>query len=116
MIEVEGKIINYYVAILIDLGASHCYNYPKRVDRLHLEKSNLGKSSLVQLATRTKRRIHDMVRGCSIILNGLNTNDDINIITLGPYDILIGMDWLDKYHAVLDCHRKTLTCLDGDGK
>jgi hypothetical protein len=62
------------------------------VDRLHLEKSKFGKSSLVQLATRTKRRIHDMVRGCSISLNGVNTNVDINIIPLGSYDILIEMN------------------------
>jgi hypothetical protein len=51
MIEVEGKIINQPVAILIDSGASHCYIDPKIVDRLFLEKSKLGKSSLVQLAT-----------------------------------------------------------------
>jgi hypothetical protein len=57
MIEVEGKIINQPVAILIDSGASHCYIDPKIVDRLHLEKTKLGKSSLVQLATRTKRRM-----------------------------------------------------------
>jgi hypothetical protein len=86
------------------------------VDRLHLEKSKLGKSSLFQLATRTKRRIHDIVIGCSISLNDVNTNYDLDIIPLGSYDILIGMDWLDKHHAVLDCHRKTFTCLDGDGK
>jgi predicted aspartyl protease len=97
MIEVEGKIINQSVSILIDLGASHCYIDPKIVDRLHLEKSNLGKSSLVQLATGTKRRIHDMVRSCSISLNGVNTSVDMNIIPLGSYDILIGMDWLDKH-------------------
>jgi predicted aspartyl protease len=116
MIEVEGKIINHPVVILIDSGASHCYIDPKIVDRLHLEKSNLGKSSLVQLATGTKRRIHDMVRGCSISLNGVNTNVDINIIPLGSYDILIGMDWLEKHHDVLDCHSKKFTCLDGDEK
>jgi hypothetical protein len=57
-----------------------------------------------------------MVRGCSISLNGVNTNDDLNIIPLGSYDILIGMDCLDKHHSVLDHHRKTFTCLDGDGK
>ena len=116
MIEVEGKIINQFVSILIDSGESHCYIDPKIVDRLHLEKSNLGKSSLVQLATGTKRRIHDMVRGCSISLNGMNTSVDLNIIPLGTYDILIGMDWLDKHHAVLDFHSKKFTCLDGDGK
>ena len=80
MIEVEGKIINQPVVILIDSGASHCYIDINIVDRLHLEKSKLGKESLVQLATRTKRRIHDMVRSCSISLNGVNTSVDINII------------------------------------
>jgi hypothetical protein len=47
MIKVEGKIINHHVSILIDLGTIHCYIDPKIVDRLHLEKSKLGKSSLV---------------------------------------------------------------------
>jgi hypothetical protein len=116
MIEVEGKIINHPVSILIDSGASHCYIDPKIVDRLHLEKSKLEKSSLVQLATGTKRRINEMVEGCPINLNGVNTNVDMNIIPLGSYDILIGMDWLDKHHVVLDCHNKTFTCLDEEGK
>jgi hypothetical protein len=116
MIEVEGKIINHLVSILIDLGASHCYIDPKIVDKLHLEKSKLGKVSLVQLATRTKRRIHDMVRSCSTSLNGMNTSIDLNIIPLGSYDILNGMDCLEKNHVFLDCHNKTFTCLDGNGK
>jgi hypothetical protein len=56
-----------------------------------------------------------MVRGCSICLNGVNNSADPNIIPLGSYDILIGMDWLDKHHVVLDCHSKKFTCLDGNG-
>jgi hypothetical protein len=116
MIEVEGKIINHHVVILIDSGESHCYIDPKIVDRLHLEKSKLGKEILVQLATGTKRRIHDMVRICSINLNDVNTSIDLNIIPLGSYGILIGMDWLEKHHSVLDCHNKTFACLDGNGK
>jgi hypothetical protein len=47
MIKVEGKIINYPFSILIDSGESHCYIDPKIVESLHLEKSKLGKSSLV---------------------------------------------------------------------
>jgi hypothetical protein len=71
---------------------------------------------LVQLATGTKRGIHDMVIICSISINSVNTSVDMNIIPLGSYDILIGMDWLENHHDVLDCHSKTFTCLDGDGK
>jgi hypothetical protein len=47
MIKVEGKIINHPISILINLGENHCYIDPKIVDRLHLEKSKLGNSSLV---------------------------------------------------------------------
>jgi hypothetical protein len=83
MIEVEGKIINQLVSILIDLEEIHYYIDPKIVDRLHLEKSKLGKASLVQLATGTKRRIHDMVKSCSISLNSVNTSTDLNIIPFG---------------------------------
>jgi hypothetical protein len=86
------------------------------VDRLHLEKSKLGKSILVQLATKTKRRIHDMVISCSISLNGVNNSIDLNNISLGYYYIIIGVNWLDKHHVFLDCHNNTFTCLDGNGK
>jgi hypothetical protein len=41
MIEVEGKIINQLVSILIDSRVIHCYIDPKKVDRLHLENINL---------------------------------------------------------------------------
>jgi hypothetical protein len=52
------------------------------VDKFHLEKSKLEKSSLVQLASRTKRRINDIVRGCPINLNGVGIDADMNIIPL----------------------------------
>jgi hypothetical protein len=71
---------------------------------------------LVQLATVTERRINEMVKGYPISLNGVNTNVDMTIIPCGSYDILIRMDWLDQYHAILDCHNKTFICLDEEGK
>ena len=49
-------------------------------------------------------------------MNGLNTKVDINIIPLGSYDCLIGMDWLEKHHVVLDYYNKTITCVDEEWK
>jgi hypothetical protein len=48
-------------------------------------------------------------------MNGVNTKVDLNIILLGSYDCLIGMDWLDKHHVILDCYNKAFTCLDEEG-
>jgi hypothetical protein len=49
-------------------------------------------------------------------MNGLNMKVDVNIIPLGSYDCIIGMDWLEKHHVVLDCNQLTITCLDEEGK
>jgi hypothetical protein len=48
-------------------------------------------------------------------MNGLRTKAYLNIIPLGSYDFLIGMDWLDKNHVVLDCYNKAFTFLDEEG-
>ena len=48
-------------------------------------------------------------------MNGMKTFEDLNIIPLGSYDILIGMDWMDAHHVVLDFHNKNYTCLDEEG-
>jgi hypothetical protein len=115
MIEVEGMINNQTLAILIDSGASHSYIHPKMVESLQLPRSKHGKSWLVQLAIGSRRKVNEMVKSCLIDMNGLNTKEYLNILPLGSYDCLIGMDWLDPHHALLDCHNKEFTCLDEEG-
>jgi hypothetical protein len=56
-----------------------------------------------------------MVKAFPIEMNGLSTKEDLNIIPLGSHDCLIGMDWLDQHHVVLDCYNKEFTCLDEKG-
>ena len=115
MIEVEGKINNQTIVILIDSGASHSYMDPKMVERLHLPRRKLGKSWLVQLDTRAKRKINEMVKACPMDMNGLRSKEDLNIIPLGSYECLIGMDWLDQHHVILECYNKAFNCLDEEG-
>ena len=49
-------------------------------------------------------------------MNGMNTVAELNIIPLGSYHVLIGMDWLESHRAILDCHGKTITCLNDEGQ
>jgi hypothetical protein len=62
MSEVEGMINNQTNAILSYLGAIPSYIDPKMVESLHLPRIKHGKSWLVQLATKTKRKVNDMVK------------------------------------------------------
>jgi len=102
MIEVEGKIDKHPIVILIDSRSSHIYIDPKLVERFKLKKCKNENYWLVQLATRTKRRINEIVKECPTDMNETNTKEYLNIIPLGSYDCLIGIYGLAK---------KTLCCL-----
>jgi hypothetical protein len=115
MIEVEGMINNHAFIVLIDSGASHRYIYPKVVERFQLPRRKHGKSWLVQLAIRSKRKVVELVKSCPMGMNGLSTKADLKIFPLRSYDFLIGMDWLEQHHAILDYHNKAFTCLDEEG-
>jgi hypothetical protein len=48
-------------------------------------------------------------------MNGTHTKVDLNIILLGSYDCLIGMDWIENDCVVLYCYNNVFTCLDEEG-
>jgi hypothetical protein len=70
---------------------------------------------MVQLATRAKRKVVDLIKACPVDLNGISTKGDFNILLLGSYECLIGMDWLDQHHVVLDYHNKAFNFLNEEG-
>ena len=43
----------------------------------------------------TKRKVSEVVEKFPLVMNGLVTCVDLNVLPLGSYDVLIGMDWLD---------------------
>ena len=45
-------------------------------------------------------------------MSQFKTQVKLNVLLLGSYDVLIGMDWLEKHIVVLNCFEKTFTCLD----
>lgn len=49
-------------------------------------------------------------------MNGVNKRLALNIIPLGSYGCLIYMDWLDKYHVVLDFYNKAFIYIDEKGQ
>ena len=108
-------INNHAFTILIDSGASHSYIDPKVVEIFFFPRSKHGKYWLVQMATRAKRKVVELVKSCRVGINGLCTKAYLNIFPLGSYDCLIGMDSLEQHLSILDCCNKAFTFLDEEG-
>jgi hypothetical protein len=112
VVEIEGKINNTHIFVLIDLGAMLSYISLGVLDSNKLKKTRHAKYWLVQLATRTKRKVFDFIYDCEFSLGGQNTKTNLNILPLGSYDIIIIMDWLERHKIVLDCYEKSLKYKD----
>ena len=103
MVEVEGKINQTPIAILIDLGASLSYISPKLVEKCKFHVEKFVSSWLVQLASGAKRKVTCFVKKCVIVMDQFETFVKLNVLPLGSYDILIGMDWLEQHRVNLNC-------------
>lgn len=68
----------------------------------------------MQLATSTKKRVHYWVRTCAFELNGMLALAHPNLLPLGLYNILLGMDWLYNHRTKVYCYEKAIECLDDD--
>ena len=111
MVEVEGMINQTPITILIDPGASLSYIAPKMVEKCKLHVQKFENSWLVKLATGAKRKVTCFVKECAVFMDHFETIKllmKLNVLPLGSYDLLIGMDWLKQHRVILNCYDKTL--------
>ena len=62
-----------------------------------------------------QQKVSEVVRKCPFVMVGLVTCVDLNVLPLGSYDVLSGMDWLEAHKVKLDCYNKTFECTDEEG-
>jgi hypothetical protein len=92
VVEMEGMIVNHLVSILIDPGSKLSYVAPQTIDKCKLQTVRHVKLWLVQRASGTKRKVTEVIPACLFIMNGFPTQATLNILPLGYYEMLIGMD------------------------
>ena len=102
IIEMEGKLCNQFVSTLIDLSSNYSYIISEIVEKYTLAQELYTKPWLVQLAISMKRRVSHWVNLCEIELQGMPTTFHLNVLQLGAYNILLGMDWLYRHHTKFD--------------
>ena len=86
------------------------------VEKCKLPVEKFENSWFVQLATGAKRKVTCFVKKCAVVMDQFETFVKLNVLPLGSYDILIGMDWLEKHRVILNCYDKTFRCINNDGK
>ncbi|GJY23982.1 putative reverse transcriptase domain-containing protein [Tanacetum coccineum] len=91
---------------VIDLGALKSFVSNTFSVLLDIIPSNLDVSYVVELVDGRTPETNTVIRGCTLGLLGHPFNIDLMPIDLGSFDVIIGMDWLAKNHAVIVCDEK----------
>ncbi|GJX82773.1 putative reverse transcriptase domain-containing protein [Tanacetum coccineum] len=97
---------NRYASMLFDTGADRSFISTAFSSLINIAPTLLENSYDVELADGKIVGIDTIVRGCT--LNFLNHpfNIDLIPVELGSFNIIIGMDWLRRSHAVIVCDEK----------
>ncbi|GKC96594.1 putative reverse transcriptase domain-containing protein, partial [Tanacetum coccineum] len=90
----------------IDTGADRSFVSTTFSSLIDITPTTIDHYYDVELVDGKIIRINTIIRGCT--LNFLDHPFNINLmpIELGSFDVIVGMDWLAKYHAVIDCAEK----------
>ncbi|GJV55737.1 putative reverse transcriptase domain-containing protein [Tanacetum coccineum] len=97
---------NRYASILFDTGADRSFISSAFSYLIDIAQTPLENSYDVELANGKIVEVDTIMRGCT--LNFLNHpfNIDLIPVELDSFDVIIGMDWLRRCHAVIVCDEK----------
>nr|GEU28607.1 putative reverse transcriptase domain-containing protein [Tanacetum cinerariifolium] len=96
------------LCILFDTGSDRSFVSTAFSSQIDITPTTLDHYYDVELADGGIIRLNTIIRGFT--LNFLNHpfNIDLMPVELGSFDIIIGMDWLKKYQAVIVCVEKII--------
>nr|GFA99164.1 hypothetical protein [Tanacetum cinerariifolium] len=97
---------NRYASILFNTGADKSFISIAFSSMVNIDPTPLRSSYDVELTDGKIVGIDTIIRGCTINFQNHPFNIDLMPVELGSFDVIIGMDWLRKCHAVIVCDKK----------
>ncbi|XP_070045171.1 uncharacterized protein [Nicotiana tomentosiformis] len=93
---------------LFDSGST--YSYVSSYFALYLDISHNSLSSPIYVSTHMGDSIvvDRVYQSCLVVISGFETRVDLVLLSMVDFDVILGMDWLSPYHAIMDCHAMTV--------
>jgi hypothetical protein len=101
------SVDSFVAHALFDSGASYSFVLENFVSWAGLLVQRLGHPILVSSANGSISSC-SVCKGCSVILADEVFSANLVVISLGAFDVILGMDWLSQYRAIISCFWKTV--------
>ena len=102
---VTGQILvtTYYANVLFDSGASHSFISRKFANGLNYAQDRISQAFLTALPSGEMLSSNSWLRHVPIRVAERELHVDLIVLEMANYDVILGMDFLGKYRAIIDC-------------
>ena len=119
----QGAVLEGLISIsdvpfhaLFDTGASHSFVSSNLVSSLHLKPDIVYDPLVVSNPVGGSANLSMICHGIRFSFNGFGFSIDAYVLGFSGYDLIIGMDWMIKHCAVLDCDKQLVRVRSSDGE
>ncbi|GJV61254.1 reverse transcriptase domain-containing protein [Tanacetum coccineum] len=98
----------HLVRVLFDSGADRSFISLSLASKLNIPSITIDTLYNIEMADGNLVSTNTIIKGCTLTLLNQPFEIDLMPIKLGSFDVVIGMEWLSKYHAKILCDDKVV--------
>ena len=110
-----GLVHSHPVTILFDTGATHSFMSESYAKKLGV-RTTIGRPYVIRMPDGNQVRGNLEVRECPIMVSDQEWPITMLVTPLQEEDVILGLDWMWKYYALIDVRGQVITVGNSDGK
>ena len=101
--------------ILIDPRATHSFISMGFISNVNMVSQPIDYSIVVSLSTGDSWLAESVYMDSRVIIRGQEFLEDLILLDIYDFDVILGMDWLSRHHTTVHCYRKEVRyCRPGE--
>ena len=100
------SILDHDAYTLVDPGATHSFASKHFLDHFQIETQPLVGRMRVSLPAGDPLFSDKVVRDSRVLIGGQKFPADLVTLDMRDFDVVLGIDWLSRHRATLDCYKK----------
>ena len=100
------SIYDHDAYALVDPGATHSFISVPFTERHQIESLPIDGHMVVSVPNGDTMISERIVLGSILVIQNKDFPADLIVLGIHDFDIILGMDWLSKHRATLDCYKK----------
>ncbi|GKB44603.1 putative reverse transcriptase domain-containing protein [Tanacetum coccineum] len=98
----------HLVKVLFDFEADRSFISISLASMLNIPSITIDTFYDIEMADRNLVSTNTVIKGCTLTMRNQPFEIDLMPIKLGSFDVVVGIDWLSKYHAKILCDEKVV--------